>query len=103
MKLNTKVSILTASLLLAGLLFPLLSANVALGVPVPNIGCCTTEDGGGQCVGCPEGATCTSSEDFCNNENGFFDEGSCFMTTPEQCVVSLSRVTAAAWWSPALV
>lgn len=81
-----RVTIITAVVLLAWLLFPLLNTNVALAVG-PTIQCCTTEQDGGQCVGCPEGAICTSTVDFCESEGGFLGLGNSCFNNPDgaQC------------------
>ena len=64
---------------MAAFLFPMLSANVAYGGIMPSleIGCCTTEEKGGQCVDCPNGETCVTSNFFCDDAGGFFSQGAC--------------------------
>lgn len=84
--MKVKTSLFITTLLLAGLFFLPLSANMSnAGVappgppePTQKAGCCTTEDESGQCIGCPEGATCLTGQDFCESEEGFFAPGSCF-------------------------
>ena len=80
MKLYSKTSIFTVAFLMAAFLFPMLSANVAHGGIMPSLetGCCTTEKGGGMCIGCPEGETCITSGSFCDEQGGIlFIEGAC--------------------------
>lgn len=79
MKMNSKVSIFTITLFMAAFLFPMLSSNVALGgiAPILTTGCCTTLEDGGQCVDCPDGETCLSSNFYCEEVGGFFDKGAC--------------------------
>lgn len=85
MKANTKVPTYIAAFFLVCLIYPLVSANLALAgaIPVPLPGCCTTESDGGQCVACPEGETCLTSEDFCEAQDGFFSNGGCFEDSGE--------------------
>ena len=82
MKVNTKITAFIAVFILTGLMFYVLNTNFAHGIAPPGppgqvAGCCTTADGGGQCVGCPEGGTCLSTGDFCESEGGFFEKGAC--------------------------
>lgn len=79
MILNKKIYTFFASLLLTGLLIPQFGIDTASAVlPVEIPGCCTTEQDGGECLDCPEGASCLTSSEYCTGEGGFFSEsGTC--------------------------
>lgn len=80
MKSNTKVSTFVAAFIFACLIFSISSTDISKAepIPIPAPGCCTTQEDGGQCVGCPEGEECQASGNFCNAEGGFFSKGTCF-------------------------
>ena len=71
MRIKTHVSIFILAIFTAGFLFTLSNADVARAMAVP-YGCCTTEEKGGQCIGCPDGQACNTSEAYCIEEDGFF-------------------------------
>ena len=74
MKIKNRFSVFAITFLIVGLFFLGFTAVDASGVVIP-AGCCTTEDGGGQCVACEDGDSCVTSEDFCESQGGFFTEG----------------------------
>lgn len=80
MKFNKQIHTFFALLLLAGFIIPLFGVDTASAVgPVEIPGCCTTAQGGGECLDCPEGASCLTSSLYCAGEGGFFSEaGVCF-------------------------
>ena len=94
MKLYNKASIFTVAFLTAAFLFPMLSVNVAHGgiMPILSTGCCTTLDGGGQCIDCPDGETCITTNFFCEDAGGFFEKGACSEVDGEAtCESAISR------------
>ena len=77
MKIKTNLYIFIVSFLIAGFLFQTINTELAGAIAVVP-GCCTTEEGGGECVACPEGDTCFASSTFCVGEDLFFSSvGAC--------------------------
>jgi len=81
MKIKNRISIFTVTFLMVGLFFLVFTTmDASAGAAPPKVGCCTTEEGGGQCVGCAGDSSCLTSQNFCSSQDGFFDIGICFNT-----------------------
>lgn len=72
MKTKKQISLFMLPLVLAGFLFPILSADMA-NAGWTAIGCCVTDEIESQCLDCPEGETCVASVDYCKSQGGLIE------------------------------